>query len=498
VRPGSIRLRLLAAAAVAIGIALIVAEIGLSLLFERHVERALDADLAVHLRQLIAGITLQGGKVTVRQGPGDPRFDEPLSGLYWLIASSDGKLLLASRSLWDGRIALPPENGQPMGPGFTEITGPEGTLLRALVQTVEIAVPEEPRGVMGATGAKQEPGSAAGATESNSRGSVEPNPGAAPGASSTMQDIRRLRVAIAVDHREITTATRAFAVELAPALAILALLLIAAVSVQVAVGLAPFDRLKTAVSDIIQGRTRRLPVDVPSEVRPLADEINSLLAAQEQVLAKARARAADLAHGLKTPLQVLAADIRTLRAKGERTIADEINEVAETLRRHVDRELARARTGTAAATTLHEANFVAIAGRVVNVLQRTPRGQELDFAIDAPVTLTVPLDEADLAETIGNLAENASRFAREHVRIAATGTPTGVEIAVADDGPGIPAEQRERALARGASLDTRTGGTGLGLAIVADTAEAYGGALRLEDAAPGLRAVVTIPRRNTG
>ena len=82
------------------------------------------------------------------------------------------------------------------------------------------------------------------------------------------------------------------------------------------------------------------------------------------------------------------------------------------------------------------------------------------------------------------------------VRIAASRTPAAIEIAVADDGPGIPADQRELALARGASLDTRAGGTGLGLAIVADTAEAYGGALRLEDAGPGLRAVVTIPRRD--
>jgi signal transduction histidine kinase len=132
---------------------------------------------------------------------------------------------------------------------------------------------------------------------------------------------------------------------------------------------------------------------------------------------------------------------------------------------------------------------------VVNVLQRTPRGQELDFTVEAPDALTVPLDEADLAETIGNLAENASRFARRNVRIAATDSPAAVEIAVVDDGPGIPAKQREQALARGASFDTRFGGTGLGLAIVTDTAEAYGGAIRLEDAAPGLRVVVTIPRR---
>jgi signal transduction histidine kinase len=449
VTAGSIRLRLLAAAAVAIGIALVVAEVGLTYLFERHIERSVDADLAVHLRQLIAAISLAAGKVAIGQQPGDPRFDQPFSGLYWQIEAPDGTLLLASRSLWDGRLAIPKGDNVVGGPQYSEIAGPDGALLRALVQMIDVAN-------------------------------------------------TNLRVAVAIDHRQLTDASREFAVDLVPAMAILALLLIAAVWVQVAVGLKPFDRLRIAVSDIIQGRSRRLPVEVPREVRPLADEINRLLEAQEQVLAKARTRAADLAHGLKTPLQVLAADVRTLRRKGEIQIADEIDEVAETLRRHVDRELARARIETAAAGAAHESNFHDIANRVVNVLQRTPRGQALDFAIDAPDDLMVPLDEADLAETIGNLAENASRFARHNVHIAASRTPAAVEIAVADDGPGIPAEQRERALARGASLDTRMGGTGLGLAIVADTAEAYGGALRLEDAEPGLRAVVTIPRRSAG
>ena len=478
---GSIRLRLLAAAAVAIGIALIVAEIGLTYLFERQVERAVDADLATHLRQLIAGVSLANGKVAMNQQPADPRFDEPLSGLYWQVETGDGTLLRASRSLWDRRLALPGSVNTGSGPRFDEITGPDGALLRTIVQTVEI---QEAIGAGIARGTKDD--GAAIAQGPAAKGS---------GAASTAEVARRLRLAIAIDHRQLTNASREFAVDLVPAMAILALLLIAAFTIQVAVGLKPFDRLRTAVSAIIQGRSRRLAVDVPREVRPLADEINRLLEAQEQVVAKARARAADLAHGLKTPLQVLAADVRALREKGEMAIADEINEIAETLRRHVDRELARVRIGAGTPTATHESNFRDTAGRVVNVLQRTPRGHELAFTVEAPEALTVPLDEADLAETIGNLAENASRFARRHVRIAATDSPTAVEIAVVDDGPGIPAKQREQALARGASFDARFGGTGLGLAIVTDTAEAYGGAIRLEDAAPGLRVVVTIPRR---
>ena len=114
-------------------------------------------------------------------------------------------------------------------------------------------------------------------------------------------------------------------------------------------------------------------------MQPLVAEINTLLAAREAAVARARAHAADLAHGMKTPLQVLAADVRTLREKGETQIADEIDQVATTLKRHVERELARARIGAAAMTESAEANVRDAATRVTAVLQRSPRGRELDF-----------------------------------------------------------------------------------------------------------------------
>ena len=177
-KAGSIRLRLLAAAAVGIAIALIVAEVGLSYLFERHVERAVDADLGVHLRQLIAAISLEGGKVSIRQQPGDPRFDQPFSGLYWQVEGSDGSLLLASRSLWDSRLTLPTGIGRAGSAAFSEITGPESALLRALVRTIEIAAPQGARSAEGATGTRQEARSAGGVTGTNKRRPVpQPPPG---------------------------------------------------------------------------------------------------------------------------------------------------------------------------------------------------------------------------------------------------------------------------------------------------------------------------------
>ncbi len=448
-RPGSIRFRLLVAAVVGVAAALFAAEFGLSYLFERHVERRIDAELKVHEQQLIAGIALTDGKVTIGRPPMEPRFDQPLSGLYWQINSSDGKVLLRSRSLWDSTIAVA-GNGPDGTATLQEVAGPEKSLLRAIVRDVRMAGPN------GETA---------------------------------------FRVIVAIDHRDITDATEAFAADAIPSLIVLAVLLIAALWLQITVGLAPLARLRSGVADIISGAATRLSTEVPTEVGPVVAEINSLLAAREAAIAKARSHAADLAHGMKTPLQVLAADVRALREKGETQIADEIDQVATTLESHVERELARVRIGAAAMTDAAETNVREAAVRVVGVVERTPRGGELVFAVDVPGGMTVAVDEADLIEILGDLAENACRFAAKRVAIVARDTGEAVEIAVVDDGPGIPEAQRARVLQRGTRLDLRSDGTGLGLAIVAETTEAYGGSLNLEDAAPGLRAVVTIPRR---
>ncbi len=430
-------------------LALAAAEFGLSYLFERHVERRIDAELTVHMQQLIAGLAVADGQVTIADPPTEPRFKRPLSGLYWQVESSDGNVLFRSRSLWDSTISVPHNTPTDGGATLTEVSGPEHSLLRASVRDVKIAGP----------------------------------------AGDTA-----IRAIVAIDHRDITAATDAFAADAIPSLVVLAALLIAALWLQITVGLAPLGRLRSGVADIISGRATRLSTEVPTEVGPLVAEINSLLSAREQAIAKARTHAADLAHGMKTPLQVLAADVRTLRERGEKQIADEIDQVATTLKRHVERELARTRIGAAAMTDAALTNLHDAAERVVGVVERTPRGRALTFALKVPAELTVAVDEADLIEVLGNLVENACRFAATHVAITAKDIGNAVEIAVVDDGPGIPEEQRALVLQRGTRLDLRSEGSGLGLAIVAETADAYGGSFSLEDAAPGLRAVVTFPR----
>ena len=446
--PGSIRLRLLIAAAIAVIVALAIAGSGLIFLFERHVERRVARELTGYMNQLIAATSVApDGTLSVAGGPYDPRFATPLSGLYWQVDTPGSTTTIRSRSLWESTLSL--GNSAPADGALhtTEVAGPEDRRLFVVDRVIHDA------------------------------------------------SGKAFLVAVAEDHRSVEVATSEFAAELVPSLAILAAVLILAMWLQVSVGLKPLERLRLAVSNVVSGDTARLEATVPTEVQPLADEINRLLDAQGKALARARSGATDLAHGLKTPLQVLSGDIRKLREKGEGQIADEIDTVAQSIRRHVDRELARVRVAPAAATQAARSDVAAVAARVIAVVKRTPQGERLTFTINAPPGLSAAIDEADLAEILGNLIENAARYARRQVRVAAEDRGGASQISVSDDGPGIPDQAHAAALARGVRLDT-SGGTGLGLAIVSDVVDAYGGHLDIGNAGPGLSVTVTLPQRH--
>jgi signal transduction histidine kinase len=439
---GSIRLRLWSAAALSVVVILAIAGAGLVFLFERHVERQLATDLIVDLDQVIAATAFVDGTLKVTQpAVTDPRFNIPLSGYYWMVRDAQSGAATRSRSLWDDTIDLPPAFPDGLR-HFYEITGPDATLLIVLDRTI------------------------------------------------TDAGGRAFRVVVAQDHGLISQLVKNYLHELVPALLLLAAVLAAAFFVQITVGLAPLATLRDSVRSVVTGERRRVDAAAPAEVQPLTTEINRLLEAQERALARARARAADLAHGLKTPLQVLSADIRALRAQGNSELADEIERSTDTIRRHVERELARARV--APQTGNASVEVATVARRVIEVVQRTPRAGDIRFDIDAPAGLTAPIDEGDLTEVLGNLIENAARFATKRVVVRAHAADEGTAIAVIDDGPGIPEADREAALHRGVSLGT-TRGTGLGLAIVSDIVESYNGRLTLGDAGPGLTVTVLLP-----
>lgn len=437
---GSLRLRLFLAGAVSILIALGLSALGLPILFERHVERRTGAELGIHLDQIVAGLDRDtDGALVLAQLPTDPRFARPLSGLYWQIQTGD--TTLRSRSLWDAKLALPPDALANGVMHQHHIQGPGRTELIAVERSVTL-----PARLGGGT----------------------------------------VRAVVAVDSADIAAARRAFAANLLPYLAVIAVFLMAAAYAQVAVGLRPLMAIRVRLAAIREGTARRLGQAFPDEIQPLAAEVDTLLEAREAQVDRARARAGDLAHGLKTPLQVLTGDVQRLREKGEDRIASEIEQVAATMRRHVDRELARARTAAGAPDA--RADIAEVVERVVAVAMRTPAGARLEWSVDVSADMLARIDGDDLAEAIGNLVENATRHARARVSIHTRPDGELIVISVSDDGRGIPEERLEQALARGGQLDRVGSGAGLGLAIVRDIADAWGGRLEIQTRPGGLEA----------
>ncbi|WP_201285609.1 sensor histidine kinase [Chelativorans xinjiangense] len=341
--------------------ALSLSYIGLTFLFERHVERRVEAEIRVYLDQVVSGLDRSDdGTLVMATSPADPRFSEPLSGLYWQLQV--GNQLLRSRSLWDAKLALPQDVLADGAVHRHRIPGPDGSGLLALERSVTLP--------------------------------ARLGSGAA-------------RAAVALDSREISAASRAFAADLLPYLAVIAILLISAGYAQVAIGLKPLDAVRKQLSQIRRGKARRLGQSFPDEIVPLTREVDALLEARETQVEKARARAGDLAHGFKTPLQVLTGDVERLRAKGEAEIADQVEQVATAMRRHVDRELARARMAIVRPDA--RARVSDVVQRVLAVVARTPAGGRLDWSVDIPEDAIARIDPDDLAEALGNLLENASK-----------------------------------------------------------------------------------------
>jgi signal transduction histidine kinase len=305
---------------------------------------------------------------------------------------------------------------------------------------------------------------------------------------------RTLRLAVALDRRELDRLTTDFANDLVPSLAVLAGVLILAAWLQVSVGLRPLEAVRRSLNEVRAARRRRIEGDYPEEVTPLVGEVNELLDAQEQAIARARAHAADLAHGLKTPLTVLAADAQRLRDKGEGEIAAELEDLADIMRRHVDRELARVRIGVKKGAGQSGADVRAVAEPIVRTLQRSLRGEGLHWIVEIANAPKAAVDTEDMAELLGNLLDNACKWARSGIWLHAA-ADNGVSIVIEDDGPGVPAGKLADLGQRGLRLDRRVQGTGQGLAIVNEIVEAYGGELVISQSERGgLRVEARLPR----
>lgn len=428
----SLRLRLVAAVAALIALALVLAGAGLLLIFERELAARATADLDRTAKFLAAQLE-PGAPPRLLQEPADPRLATAYGGLYWQVEG--GGAVLRSRSLWDARLQAPPHSGPAPERQVLRLDGPDHSRLLAVRRSVTLGR----RGQEAAYG-----------------------------------------ILVAIDQRDLTASRDAFLALLVPSLAGLGLVLVLAMAVFVHRAMLPFRALGQQLRAVEAGQRATLSGAVPEEVRPVVDALNRLITLQDGAVERARMQAGDMAHGLKTPLAVLGALARRLRAEDRPAAAAEVEEQVQAMARQVDRALARARAGGAVALRRHGSAVRPVAEKLVALLQRLPAERVLDWQIAIPAGFVFPAESGDLTEMLGNVLDNARKWAAGTVRIGTEGSALVVE----DDGPGLAPDLAE-SIARGRRWDESRPGTGFGLAITRDLIEAGGGRLLLQRAPQG-------------
>ncbi|WP_421990770.1 ATP-binding protein [Roseococcus sp.] len=426
----------------------------------RQVEAAFDSRLAAQLDALVAGLSIgtDGRPRVASRALSDPEFQRPLSGHYWQVTSADGRMV-ASPSLWDAR--LPPSPAAPPGRAQAySAPGPRDEAMRVLARLVT--------------------------TSEETRSSLA---GAGPILVQVAASTAEARDDIANTRTLLTTV-----------FTVLGFGLVAGATGQVLWALMPLRRVRRALAEVRDGSRETLqPLQAPSEVAPLVVEIDELVAQNRATVERARTHVGNLAHALKTPIAVLRVSLQ----EAEPDIEGALQE-ASAMERLVDHHLARARVGALAGSAAVDTPVLAVAEEIANAMSRLPAAAELDIEAVGDAVAMARVDRQDLAEMIGNLTENACKWARSRVRIAVTAGREAenrpiVTIAVEDDGVGMPADQREAAINRGTKLDEAVQGSGLGLSIVADLAELVGGRLSLGvSAMGGLAARLELPARGRG
>jgi len=442
----SLRLRLLAVAAIAILAALALAGTGMGWFFERHIEqREVDA-LIRDGKVIVGGLRVDPAEVPIADArPGDDRYGEAASGLYWQLTTSKGSA--HSDSLWDQ--SLPIISGADRKDWHVRhAPGPFGKSLLIVERPI---LPEH---------------------------ASEP-----------------VLVQVATDDAPLHAARREFNREAALSLGLLWLFLLIAAYVQVTLGLRPLAAVRRQIGALRGNPAARLPDSHPREVAPLAEAINALADAREADLGRARKRAGDLAHSLKTPLAALAAQSRRAREQGAAEAADGLDRALAAMRATLETELARTRAAAAReAGRSDAADIETLIENIIAVIERTEAGERLIFDVEVPNDLHVPVAGDDLTELLGALIENAARHGRHRVRVNGSMDAARCRLCVEDDGPGLGRESSEAVMARGSRLDEAGPGHGLGLAIVSDLMQATGGEIALgRSGLGGLEACLTWP-----
>jgi signal transduction histidine kinase len=273
--------------------------------------------------------------------------------------------------------------------------------------------------------------------------------------------------------------------------------LLASIFVLVSYGLRPMKLMEKKLNDIRAGKIEMLEGDFPAEMQPVADELNLLVQSNFEIIDRARMQVGNLAHALKTPISVLTNEARDSKSP----LADKVTEQIAVMRDQVNLYLDRARRAARAQTVGSATDVEPVLQGLARTLARINRDRGLDVSVEAGPPLKFRGERQDLEEMVGNLMDNACKWAKSKVVVRARLLPQAGDdgrpwmiIEVDDDGPGLPPDKRATAMLRGQRLDESKPGSGLGLNIVTETAAMYGGKAELDASEmSGLRARLKLP-----
>jgi len=452
---GSIRARLIVFSAIPLLLFLIIGVlvvVGLA----RGVQRQEFVDtLEVELFQLVAWAQVNDDGTFDAKLPGATRFETAFSGWYYQVfrLTEEGGLevVASSQSLQQARLNLS-EIPEETNRWNVSAIGPTGEQLMIVVQRVRAETLADARPI--------------------------PNPD------------DQFFIAVARSEEPLAKSARTLNRALGIGVVLGAIYLTLSTIVLVAFSLSPLRKVQQSLHDIRSGNSKRIDGSLPREIEPLAEEINLLLDENEKIVERARTQVGNLAHALKTPLSVLNNEAQT----GDAPLGKAVREQVALMRDHVDRYLARARVAATSQVLGARTEIEPVLARLGRAMQKIHLDKDIAFDLDVPAGLYLRGEQQDLEEVIGNVLENAFKWARGHVALKVEKVGEDLVFTIADDGPGLAAEDRPQALKRGQRLDETTPGTGLGLSIVVDIVSAYGGEVELGDAAlGGLEVKISLP-----
>jgi signal transduction histidine kinase len=455
-RANSLALRLFLSATAWAVVILIITGVVLSSLYRQGVERAFDRRLGVYLRTLVADIASpEEASDKFPQSLGEPLFELPLSGWYWQVTrlDPDKPEVRASRSLWDGGLPHLQDQGVPASVNGSRegyVPGPEDQRLRLVERNIDLG------------------------------------------------DEGHYLVAVAGDAAEITDETRSFDQALIITFVILAVVLLLTTMFQVRFGLAPLKRISDSLAAIRSGSAERLAGNFPDEIAPLARETNALIDANKEIVERARTHVGNLAHALKTPLSVM---VNEAAARGRDPFALKVLEQADIMRDQVARHLERARLAARLTVVGSVTDVAPVVTALARTMEKIHRDKNVAIEVQADNEARFRGERPDLEEMVGNLVDNACKWASSRVMIEVVrerpdpaSANQVVRLVVDDDGRGLSPSEREQVAKRGRRLDETKPGSGLGLSIVVELASLYGGGLTLGTAPiGGLRAELVLP-----